>query len=882
MPQAVIGAIISGAVSSGVAWAVGTAITATQLWTTFAISATLSLAGSLLAPKPDFGAIQAQNNSLQDRKQMIREPLSSRRIIYGRTKVSGTILFMETAGTDNNDLYMVIGIAGHEIDGIDRIYIGDTPVAFVDDVTTGLRDAHASSDFSGKLSIKVLTGTTTQTLPSDFTTNTELTSNDKFKGIACICVKMTFDRDVYPNGIPTVSAIVRGKKILDVDHHLLNRQGESIRFGNNPAFIFRDYLKDTQYGLSVSDSELDDEQIRTEGVNAQQTVGHRDFDDNTTFQATSVSDGSQTHYINDGATVTLHDGDIVKTLVDEDGISRFALNRVVMSDGFLKIHNTNRKAQIFQLASSLVNWTLRNADVTIQNNATTTFIRTAEIKYCCDGTLLSSASHKDNITSILTSCGGTMTYTGGVFRIAPSRYIAPSVSLSDDDFIGTIDLYPKAPRRDRFNGVKGIFVGPENNWQGADFPAFQQTSFSNADGQVIYRDFTQNMCISGTQAQRVAKTVLFQSRNEITMRCTVNLKGLQLVPNDRVNITNTRFGFSNQIFKVTDVAIGATADTGIGVSLTLREDTSQAYDFSATADSVVVDPTPDTTLPTFRSANAPSSLTFQEQTSLIHDDGTSISSAKISFTNSSQFISHHSLVLSESADNSSFTISQFASLTNGNFSHVFNGLTAGRYYKVLVTAVSIYDVASTTVTSSTIQIGGDSVAPSAFSALTATAGNASVNLSWTNPSDADYARAEFYRATSTTTMSSSTTPSFYVNGSAGKAQEVYDGGKTNGQQYRYWIRAVDHSGNASDWFPNNTSGTTVTPSSSASFTASEELTNDGSISGGKLAVSELSAISATIGLLRTATSGNRMEVHSDKIKVFDSSGNERVRLGNLS
>ena len=180
MPQAVIGAIISGAVSSGVAWAVGTAITATQLWTTFAISATLSLAGSLLAPKPDFGAIQAQNNSLQDRKQMIREPLSSRRIIYGRTKVSGTILFMETAGTDNNDLYMVIGIAGHEIDGIDRIYIGDTPVAFVDDVTTGLRDAHGVSDFSGKLSIKVLTGTTTQTLPSDFTTNTELTSNDKF------------------------------------------------------------------------------------------------------------------------------------------------------------------------------------------------------------------------------------------------------------------------------------------------------------------------------------------------------------------------------------------------------------------------------------------------------------------------------------------------------------------------------------------------------------------------------------------------------------------------------------------------------------------------------------------------------------------------------
>ena len=126
------------------------------------------------------------------------------------------------------------------------------------------------------------------------------------------------------------------------------------------------------------------------------------------------------------------------------------------------------------------------------------------------------------------------------------------------------------------------------------------------------------------------------------------------------------------------------------------------------------------------------------------------------------------------------------------------------------------------------------------------------------------------------------TPSFYVNGSAGKEQVVYDGGKTNGTTVRYWIRAVDHSGNASDWFPNNTTGTTVTPSASANFTSAEELSNDGAIHGAKLAVSELSALTATIGTLRTATSGARLEVHTTKIAVFDSNGNERVRLGDLS
>ena len=47
-------------------------------------------------------------------------------------------------------------------------------------------------------------------------------------------------------------------------------------------------------------------------------------------------------------------------------------------------------------------------------------------------------------------------------------------------------------------------------------------------------------------------------------------------------------------------------------------------------------------------------------------------------------------------------------------------------------------------------------------------------------------------------------------------------------------------------------------------------------------VGDLSSISATIGTLQSATSGARLVVETDKIKVFDSSGNERVRIGNLS
>ena len=73
--------------------------------------------------------------------------------------------------------------------------------------------------------------------------------------------------------------------------------------------------------------------------------------------------------------------------------------------------------------------------------------------------------------------------------------------------------------------------------------------------------------------------MLFQSRNEITMSCSVNLQGLKLIPNDRVQVTLSRFGWTNQIFRVVEVGLGST-DEAILVNLLLREDTSAAYDLT--------------------------------------------------------------------------------------------------------------------------------------------------------------------------------------------------------------------------------------------------------------------------------------------------------------
>jgi hypothetical protein len=53
----------------------------------------------------------------------------------------------------------------------------------------------------------------------------------------------------------------------------------------------------------------------------------------------------------------------------------------------------------------------------------------------------------------------------------------------------------------------------------------------------------------------------------------------------------------------------------------------------------------------------------------------------------------------------------------------------------------------------------------------------------------------------------------------------------------------------------------------------------GSVTAAKIGVTELSAITAVIGTLRTATTGARLEIASNQIRVYDSSNVLRVRLG---
>lgn len=164
-----------------------------------------------------------------------RAPAENVRIIYGKTRVGGNIVFLELIN-GNKDLYSVASLAGHEISSISKIYLNDAVVKENPDFNTQYDLEYNGK--SGFLSVEVSNG-------SDSGTTFNLLSGTSgasktFKGLACIAVKLKYDQDVYAQGIPNITVELTGKNST-----------------SNAATAIKDYLMDSVYGLSVPIEEID-------------------------------------------------------------------------------------------------------------------------------------------------------------------------------------------------------------------------------------------------------------------------------------------------------------------------------------------------------------------------------------------------------------------------------------------------------------------------------------------------------------------------------------------------------------------------------------------------------------------------------------------------
>ena len=269
MAKAIKSAITAAFVTFVAFTIMGPAGFALNLGVTAATAATVSFVTTLVASvvgKMTSKGINASAGNFGT-KFATRAPLAPRQIVYGECRVGGTIVHMETTGTDNYLLHMVVAIAGHEIESLESLRLNDINTTTTTSTISGstvytvtnadFTNTENDNNFGSGRLVRYSFEDGSQTAVNGFM-NAQLASmgtTDKFLGVAYVYIQMVFDAEKFGGGQPAISFKVKGKNVYD-PRTSANATTDLQR--SNPALIIRDYLTDTQYGLKAKASEIND------------------------------------------------------------------------------------------------------------------------------------------------------------------------------------------------------------------------------------------------------------------------------------------------------------------------------------------------------------------------------------------------------------------------------------------------------------------------------------------------------------------------------------------------------------------------------------------------------------------------------------------------
>ena len=216
-------------------------------WAMAATTIALSSAGYAMAARQDLPDYSSFATEGANRTQMIKQPTVPRRFVYGETRVSGVLGYVQSTD-DNKFLHMVILLCSHEIDSYQKIFCNDIELTLDGD---GL--CTAPDQYAGLVRVETALGTDGQAANANLITESggDWTSDHKLSGIAYMYVRLEYDQDAFPSGLPNFSALVRGKKLYDP-------RTATTGFSSNPALAIRDYLTNTKYGFAAATSEIND------------------------------------------------------------------------------------------------------------------------------------------------------------------------------------------------------------------------------------------------------------------------------------------------------------------------------------------------------------------------------------------------------------------------------------------------------------------------------------------------------------------------------------------------------------------------------------------------------------------------------------------------
>lgn len=769
-----------------------------------------------LSPKPKMGSSAGSGGTLVN----ARGSVNPAEVVYGQIRKGGTVTFIETQNTSggyNKILHQIIVLAAHEVEEIGDIYVNDEVVTMSNENVT-------SSPYNGYMKIYKHKGNQTSAtdsfansssnLQNTLHAETSATTGFVGKDVAYLYCRLVYNQDAYANGLPNITAVVKGKKIITT----VNGTEQAATYTNNAAWVIRDFLT-SSYGL-------DDDQI-----------------DYATFEAAA-------------------------DVCDDTGIV---------------------------------------SDSTEQ--------------YQVNGVVSLATPKGDVLTEFVAACGGSLFWGGGYWRLYAGEYVAPTKTLTLDDLRGPISLKTKSPLRDNFNRVSGTFIDSSNHWISTEYPTVVSSVFTTDDNGVeSTMDLPLPYTTNALAAQRLAKMMMYRSREQISLTSDFGLEALDVEVGDFIKFRNDRYGWGSVVndgffiigeeYEINSVGdtdfttLGASSNT-VGTTFTATgtgdlDGTGSAIDLSTDKVFEVtgwrINPDPENNdlrinLNLKETSEAAYGFSIQDENTIVSNNSSLLKYYEvpnITITPSKEYREVNQNVLNALIINVTSTnperidsvIVKYKKSSESNYKSVSQsiltgaGNNVGRFEVVGIEAPAkdeapiTYDISVTPVNgfgfkgteqSTTFDVTADTTAPSAPSSLSKTLSGGTVFLNWPAVSDLDLSHYKLYHTTNTSATFNPSSLTDLVEKIARPATSI----SAPALAGKFFVSAVDKTGNESTTAATVTVATSELPSldqsqdsdEHSSFSGNSSISNvNVTVSGGRLF--QTTASTGTDGIYYFSHDGN--------------------------
>jgi hypothetical protein len=592
MPEAIAAALVAAGWSATAATVAAWVIT---------IAATVAY-GNYSQRKAQARARNAANASAKDRELMIRSAVAPRRIVYGRDKISGPIVYMQSTGPKKEFLHIVVALATHECDAVEAIYFNDillpardgsgfvTSGEFMGANSTEVATHEGTTDGAGSITLPSNaelihaafseTGTGNSYEQTSFTGYSHTPGSNTVTGLPADTLLKVMYTSIIPGGAKVRVRVYLGGAGQAADADLITESGglwTADHIGTGICYLY-------------ARLEYDQEVFGAIGVpNISAVVrGKKVFDprDDTTAWSNNAA---------------LCLADFLKS-----------------AEGMRAVDAEVPDAEVITAAN------ICDEDIDLDELSEET-----QKRYTADLSFTTEVSPRDTLSELAQCMAGRAVWTQGRWLVRAGAHRTPTLTITADMLApGAISVVPRASRSELFNAVRARHRNPDEKYAEVQAPLVENSGYEAEDGGVqIVRQIDIPPLADTYRAQRLAKIELERARQALTVRLNTNLAAYDLAPTDTVMLTLAHYGWSAKVFEVIERTLTREAT----LQYTLRETAAGVWEWNF-GEATVGDLAPNTDLPS--PYTPPATLTGLTATSQsdLATDGTIILQALLEWT----------------------------------------------------------------------------------------------------------------------------------------------------------------------------------------------------------------------------------------------------------